>query len=188
MNDTTLGVAPGSDRNTGSKIVGIVLIIAGILAILVPFIAGIAVTAIVGWLLLIAGVAHFLFGWHSRSTGAVALQILVGVLYLLVGLYLIFHPARGLVTLTLLLASYFVAEGIIEIVIYFRLRRSHQSSWFLWDGLITLFLGILIWAHWPFSSVWVLGTLVGISLLISGLARLFFRAKPPLLAGIAGTI
>jgi uncharacterized membrane protein HdeD (DUF308 family) len=140
-----------------------------------PFFAGIAVTAVIGWLLLLAGIAHLLYCWHSRSTGSVIWPLIIAILYLFVGFYLIFHPARGLVTLTLLLASYFVIEGVIELVMYFRLRRSHRASWFLWDGIITLLLGILIWAHWPFSSVWVLGTLIGISLLISGFTRLFWR-------------
>ncbi len=187
MNGTTLGTTlkPRFERSSGSKIVGVLLIIAGLLAIFLPFIAGIAVTAVVGWLLLVAGVAHLLYAWHSRTSGAVIWQVIIGLLYLFVGLYLLFHPARGLVTLTLLLASYFVIEGIVEIVMYFSLRRAHRASWFLWDGVITLFLGLLIWAHWPFSSVWVLGTLVGISLLFSGVARLSFGASRPIL-GVPG--
>jgi len=176
MNEITPGVALAPDRTKRAMIIGTVLIIVGVLAILSPWIAGIAVTAAVGWLLLIAGGAHVFYAWHARGTGAVIWQLIVGFLYLLVGFYLIFHPSRGLVTLTLLLASYFIVEGIVEIVIYFRLRHSSRSSWFLWDGLITLLLGILIWVHWPFNSVWMLGTLVGISLLVSGLARIFFRA------------
>jgi len=184
MDQAAFGSSPHTERNKGAAIVGILLIIAGLLAIFLPFIAGIAVTALVGWLLLIAGAAHLFYGWHSRSTGAVVWQTIIGLLYWLVGLYLIFHPARGLVTLTLLLASYFVVEGIIELVMYFRLRHLHRAKWFLWDGLITLLLGILIWAHWPFSSVWVLGTLVGISLLISGFTRLFFGTGTSILGGV----
>jgi uncharacterized membrane protein HdeD (DUF308 family) len=182
VNESTLApTAPGA-KSSGRTIVGVLLIILGLLAILLPFIAGIAITAIIGWLLLFAGIVHVIYCWHSRSTGGVIWQSLIAILYLFVGFYLIFHPARGLVTSTLLLASYFVVEGVIELVLYFRLRRSHRSGWFLWDGLITLLLGILIWAHWPFSSVWVLGTLIGISLLISGLTRLF--AKPTLVSGL----
>lgn len=176
MNDSTLApLAPGT-KGGGRAIVGVLLIILGLAAILLPFIAGIAITAFVGWLLLFAGIVHLIYSWHSRSTGGVIWQLLIAFLYLFVGFYLIVHPARGLITLTLLLASYFVVEGLIALVLYFRLRRSHRAGWFLWDGLITLLLGALIWAHWPFSSVWVLGTIIGISLLISGFARLF--AKP----------
>lgn len=175
MDETTSGLASHAEKSGGRKIVGILLILAGLLAILLPFFAGIAVTAVIGWLLLLAGIAHLIYCWQSRSTGSVIWQLIIAILYLFVGFYMIFHPARGLVTLTLLLASYFVIEGILELVLYFRLRHAHRASWFLWDGIITLLLGILIWAHWPFSSVWVLGTLIGISLLISGFARLFWR-------------
>jgi uncharacterized membrane protein HdeD (DUF308 family) len=182
MNDTTLNLP--AERGRGNRFVGIILIIVGILAMIAPFLTGIAVTAVVGWLLLVAAGAHLIYSWHARGAGSIFWHVIVGLLYLAVGFYLIFHPARGLVTLTLLLACYFVAEGVIEIIIYFRMRGRERSGLFLLDGLITLFLGILIWAHWPFSSVWILGTLVGISLLISGLARLFFRANTPILGGI----
>lgn len=170
-----------------SVTVGILLILAGLIAIFLPFIAGVAATAVVGWLLLFAGGAHLLYAWSARGAGAVIFQIIIGLLYVLVAFYLIFHPARGLLTLTLLLASYFVVEGVLEIVMYFRLRRSHRAGWFLWDGLITLLLGGLIWAHWPFSSAWALGTLVGVSLLMSGFARLSFRTGRPAL-GAAATV
>lgn len=169
-----VGTRSKTDRRT--KIGGVLLIIAGVLAILAPFVAGIAVTAAVGWLLLLAAGAHLLYSWHSRSAGAVIWQLIIGILYVWVAFYLIFHPARGLATLTLLLAFYFAIEGIMEIIMYFQLRRSYRAGWFLLDGLITFFLGVLIWAHWPSSTVWVLGTVVGISLLISGIARLYFRS------------
>ncbi len=162
-----------------SHLTGIVLVVVGLLAILLPLFAGVAITAIVGWLLLLAGFAHIVFGWLARGAGAVAWQWLLGVVYLLVGFFLLLHPQRGLITLTLILASYFVVEGIIELVMYFRLRRGHRADWFLWDGLVTLFLGFMIWSRWPFSSGWALGTIVGISLLFSGITRLTFRSGRP---------
>ena len=180
MSDSTIHLHPHPRAHRTSRIVGILLILAGLFAIFLPFIAGLAVTAVVGWLLLIAGFAHLIYGWHSRTTGSILWQVLIGILYLLVGFYLIFHPARGLVTLTFLLAAYFVVEGVIELTMFFRLRRTHRAGWFLLDGLITLLLAAFIWAHWPFSSVWVLGTIVGISLLISGIARVSFGAGRPI--------
>ena len=170
------------NRTPHSTAMGVLLLVLGILAIILPLVAGIAVAAIVGWVLLLGGIAHLVYAWSARGSGAVLWQVLLGIIYVLVGLYFIFHPASGLVTLTLLLAIYFVIEGILELIAWFRVRGVHHAGWTLWNGIITLILGLLIWAHWPFSSVWALGTLVGISLILSGIARLSFRSRPVLSA------
>ena len=173
-------------RRGGSTTVGILLILGGVLAILLPFVIGVAITGLIGWLLLLAAAAHFYFAWHARTTGAAVWTSLIGLLYAVGALYLIFHPARGLLTLTLLLAIWFVMEGVFELITYFQLRSRHGVSWFLINGIITLLLGALIWAQWPFSSAWAVGTLIGISLISSGIARLQFRHGPPPLGGIPG--
>jgi uncharacterized membrane protein HdeD (DUF308 family) len=77
----------------------------------------------------------------------------------------------GVVSLTLVLAVFLFVEGVVEIALYFGIRQVPNSGWVLFDGIITLTLGILIWRQWPSSSVWVIGTLVGISLIFSGLSR-----------------
>jgi uncharacterized membrane protein HdeD (DUF308 family) len=74
-------------------------------------------------------------------------------------------------TLTLLLASLFLIEGILDIVLYVKMRPIHGSSWVLIDGIVTLLLGLMIYMQWPSSSAWAIGTLVGISLIFSGVAR-----------------
>ena len=178
-------LAPQTDKQHWGTGIGIALIVLGIVALILPLVAGVALTAILGWLLLFAAVARLVYTWSTRRTGGVVWQALVGVLYLFVAFYLILHPARALVTLTLLLAIFFVVEGIFELITYAGLRRLHRAGWFLWDGLLTLLLGILIWAQWPFSSVWALGVLVGVSLLSSGVARLTFRHGPSSLLGPA---
>ncbi len=180
----TPGASTYAKSTRSSNLVGWLLVAAGIVAILLPLLAGVAVTAIVGWLLLLAGAAHFFFAWSARSAGSVVWQILLGVLYVGVAFYLIGHPAQALVTLTLLLASYFVIEGVLELVMYARMRRSHRAGFFLWDGIVTLLLGAFIWAQWPFSSAWALGTLIGISLIGSGIARLHFRHGQPFPGGM----
>jgi uncharacterized membrane protein HdeD (DUF308 family) len=76
------------------------------------------------------------------------------------------------VTLTLVLAVFLTFEGILELVFYFQIEQRRQAGWVLFDGIVTLILGMLIWLHWPSSSIWVIGTLVGISLIFSGVARL----------------
>jgi uncharacterized membrane protein HdeD (DUF308 family) len=74
-------------------------------------------------------------------------------------------------SLTLVLASLFLIEGILDIVLFFKMRPMQGSTWVLLDGIITLFLGLMIYAQWPSSSAWAIGTLVGISMIFSGVAR-----------------
>ena len=95
----------------------------------------------------------------------------MGVAYLCFGGYVIAHPLLGVASLTLLLASLFVIEGILDIVLFVKMRPMHGSSWVLMDGIITLVLGLLIYMQWPSSSAWAIGTLVGISMIFSGVAR-----------------
>lgn len=150
----------------------VLMIVAGILAIVVPPAAGIAVAILVAWLLVFSGGAHLVFAWHTRTTGGFVWELLLGILYILVGAYLLFHPVAGLASLTLALAIYLFAEGILEFILSFRLRPMPGSNWLLFDGVITLILAVMIWRTWPSSTEWVIGTLVGISMLFSGITRL----------------
>ena len=152
--------------------VSILMILAGVLAIAVPLAAGIAVNIVVAWLLVFAGVAHLVFGWHLRGIGGALWQMLVGLLYIGVGIYLLVHPLAGLVTLTLALAIYLFAEGVLELILSFQVRPRQGWGWLLLDGIVTLILAIMIWRTWPASTEWVIGTLVGISMIFSGTTRL----------------
>jgi uncharacterized membrane protein HdeD (DUF308 family) len=98
-------------------------------------------------------------------------KLLVGIAYLCFGGYLIVHPLLGAASLTLLLASLFLIEGTLNIVLYVKTRPVHGSSWMLIDGIITLLLGVMIYMQWPSSSAWAIGTLVGVSMIFSGVAR-----------------
>jgi len=149
----------------------VLMIVAGFLAIAVPQAAGIAVNILVAWLLVFSGAAHLVFGWHTRTTGGMLWELLLGVLYIFIGAYLLFHPVAGLASLTLALAIYLFAEGVLELILSFRIRMP-GSRWLLFDGIITLILSVLIWRTWPSSTEWVIGTLVGISMLFSGISRL----------------
>ena len=98
--------------------------------------------------------------------------MLVGLAYVFFGVYLIAHPTLGVVSLTLVLASLFLIEGIFDITLFFQMRAIRGSAWVLADGILTLALGLMIYLQWPSSSKWALGTLVGVSLIISGVTRL----------------
>ncbi len=150
----------------------VLMIVAGILAIVIPPAAGIAVLVLVAWLLMLSGAFHLVFAWYTRTSGGMIWELLLGILYLFIGVYALLHPVAGLASLTLVLAIYLFVEGVLELVLGFRLRPLPGSSWLLLDGIVTLVLAILIWASWPSSSDWVVETLVGISMLFSGAARL----------------
>jgi uncharacterized membrane protein HdeD (DUF308 family) len=164
---------PGLRHAFGWSIaLAILLTLAGLIAILVPIVSGVAITLIVGWFFTMAGLLHFLFAWKTHTTSGIFWELLLGFLYLFSGLYLIIHPLFGLVSLTLFLAVYFLFKGVVQIIHFFQLQPRHGSWWLLFDGIISLILAAMIWRTWPSSSVWVLGTLVGISLLFTGFSRL----------------
>jgi uncharacterized membrane protein HdeD (DUF308 family) len=151
----------------------VVLILAGLFAMAVPPLVGIGVLLVVAWLIIVSGGVHLLLAWRTRTTGGMIWELLLGILYIAIGVDVLMHPAAGLVALTLILAIYLFVEGVLELILGFRLRPGAGSTWVMLDGVVTLFLAILIWRNWPSSSEWVIGTLVGISMLFSGISRLF---------------
>jgi uncharacterized membrane protein HdeD (DUF308 family) len=150
----------------------VLLILAGILAIVVPPAAGIGVAIVIAWLVLLGGIAHLAIAWHIRSTGGMVWELLVGLLYLAVAVYMLLWPVAGLASLTLLLAAYLFGRGILELILGFRIRHMAGSGWLYFDGVIALILGAMIGLSWPSSSEWAIGTLIGISMLFAGINRL----------------
>lgn len=155
-----------------SIMLSVLMILAGILGIILPPVAGIVATVFFGWLLVFSGLAHLVFAWHTRRTGALLWELFIGIAYLLVAAYLFLNPVAGMLSLTLGLAIYLFAESILEFLMWFRVRGTPGTGWLIVDGFITLVLAILIWRSWPTSAAWVLGTLLGINMLFSGFARL----------------
>ena len=169
MNDSTS--AAGTGR--GGMIWGVLMLICGFLAIGIPFASGIGVAIVIGWLLLISAVWHLLFGMRAGGVGGVLWQILLAIAYGAAGLMITLYPLAGLAWLTLVLAAFLLIEAVLEFVLFFNIRgRTKAAGWVLVDAIITLLLGILIWAQWPSSSGWAIGTLVGVSLIFSGISRL----------------
>jgi len=150
---------------------GILMFVCGILAISLPLASSIGIVILLAWLILFVGISHLIFAFHSHSVGGFLWQVLVALIYGAAAIYMLMNPLLGVLSLTLLLAIFLLVEGILELVLYFRIRRVRHGGWVLFDGIVTLILGILIWAHWPSSAVWVIGTLVGISLIFSGISR-----------------
>ncbi len=158
--------------STWSIIWGVLLIVFGMLAVGSPFLAAVAFSVVIAWLIIFAGVVHLIVAFHAHRADSLIWKLLVGLAYLFFGAYLITHPVLGVASLTLLLASLFLIEGILDIVLFFRMRSVRGSSWVMVDGIITLLLGLMIYVRWPSSSFWAIGILVGVSMIISGVTRL----------------
>ena len=155
-----------------SALLAVLFIIVGLMAVGEPIVAGLAVALLVGWALLLASAAHIIGAFTAGGFGRGVWQALVGLVYLVCGSYFITHPLLGLGTLTIFLALVLFAEAMFELIAYTQLRSLPGSGWRLANALITALLAILIWGHWPSSSVWAIGTLVGINLLMTGMSRL----------------
>jgi uncharacterized membrane protein HdeD (DUF308 family) len=163
----------GLRRASGATFVlSIVLIIFGVLAITLPIVSSIGVAIVIGWLVIFAGIAQLIHAFQSKGIGHIVWKVLVAVFYLAAGGSLIARPALGVAGLTLVLGIFLLAEGVTDVIAYFATRKSGTSTWMLLDGIITLALGFMIWNRWPSSSLWVIGTFVGISMVMTGTTRL----------------
>ncbi len=157
--------------STVSVLWGVLLIVFGMVAVASPFLAAVAVNALIAWLIILAGIVHLMLGFRTHGAGSMIWKILVGIAYVCFGGYLIARPVVGVASLTLVLATLFLVEGVLDIILFVKMRPMQGSNWVLLDGIVSLLLGGMIYMQWPSSSAWAIGTLVGISLIFSGVAR-----------------
>jgi uncharacterized membrane protein HdeD (DUF308 family) len=166
-------VVGGLKRASGWSIaLGIIMIVAGIIAMFAPWEAGLVITLVVGWSAIFNGAAQIVFAFRTHGGLHIALEVILGIIYIVAGIFLLMHPRSGLLALTLVLASFLLVYGVFALLLSFKFRPRRGWGWVLFDGIITILLGILIWAHWPLNSEWVVGTLFGISIFVSGITRL----------------
>ncbi len=169
-----------------SVALSVVLIVLGLIAVALPQVGGLAVALYFGWLLLLGGVALLLFAWRTHAGGVLSLQVALGLLYVLIGLFLILKPGAGLASLTLLLAGYLLMEGLLELLAAFRVRPAAGRTLLVIDGVVALVLATMIVTSWPSSAAWVVGTLVGINLIFGGISRLMVTGAVRRHAGVLG--
>lgn len=149
----------------------VVVFVCGALAIVLPVTFPVGIAALLGWLFIAAAIAHLAFGIHFGS-GTLPWHAFIAALYCLAALILLGNPLLGIVLLSLVVGVVLVAEGIIEIVFFFVLRRQRHALWILIDGIVTLALGIVACAWWPPLAPEIIPYLVGISFISSGISRL----------------
>ena len=150
----------------------ILMMLTGGMALFAPAITGVAVTLMFGWLLILSGVLHLVYAWYAERPSGAVWEILLAVFYAAIGVYLLTKPVLGLEALTLALALYLVASSAVEFVIAYELRPIAGSGWLVFDGIVTLLMAVLIASGWPASSTYAIGTIVAVSIFISGFTRL----------------
>ena len=164
------GIARGSVQWTIAF--SVLLIVLGLVALAAPLIAGVLVESVIAWLLLFGGIGHLVLAWHVRGAGAHLWEALIGLAYIAAGIFLFLHPLAGLVSLTLFLGAYLLIKGIFELIAGFSVRRIAGGNWLLLDAAVSIILAGFIWLHLPYAASWVVGTLLGVSILFSGISRL----------------
>jgi uncharacterized membrane protein HdeD (DUF308 family) len=151
---------------------GVVMVILGLLAAASPFVATLVVETFAGWLFLTGGFVGLAALFTARNAPGLVWTLIGAVLAILIGAFLVWRPFAGLITLTMALAVFFAAHGIVQIATSLEHRPVFARSWF-WtaiSGVADLILAGIILAGWPGSVAWALGLLIGINLFMSGLA------------------
>lgn len=152
--------------------IGIALIVFGLIALGSVVAATVASVWVVGIMMLVSGAVEVANAFAMKTWGKFFLWALLGLLYGLAGVFTILNPLLAAGVLTLLLGAGLVASGILRVILAFNMREGTPWGWVVLSGIITLLLGLIILAKWPVSSLWVLGTFLGIDLVFAGVSWL----------------
>ena len=160
-------------KNAGWLIaLGVLEILVGLAAIFSPLIAGVAVVITVGVVMLIVGITRIISAFMAGSFGSGVLAFLWGLLVTVAGYYFITHPALGLKSLTLFVAVALAIDGVMRVIMSFQMKPANGWGWMLFGGIVSVILAVMVFNQFPVSAVWLVGTLVGISVLFNGFTTL----------------
>lgn len=151
---------------------GVLLIIAGVLALLMPAIAALATALFLAWLLILGGAFEIAYAIHTRSHRGFGWKLCSGLLTLALGIAILVMPVAGVASLALLVGSFLLLGGIARSILAFQLRPLPRWGWVLFDGLLSIVLAFLIMLGWPESSLAFIGLLTGFSLIFTGVWRI----------------
>ena len=155
-------------------IAGALSVLAGLYALFNPFPATLVATVLAGWAFLLYAVLQVVAAFQAEGWGGRIWSILIGILAFIVGIEVLVNPLESVVTLTLMVAILFVASGVAKSIVSFQLKGGPLFWPVLISGVASLVLGLLILRHFPESSTWLLGFLLGVELLSNGIATLAF--------------
>lgn len=151
---------------------GIILLALGVLALAFPFITSIGIELTLGVLISAFGLVEVIRAFNQRRTGKIVGSLLLGGIALILGLALLFFPVSGVVALSLFLMAFFVASGLMKLFTAYQIRTAPRASWLALSGGLSLALGLILIVALPGAALWVLGILVGVDLIFSGLAQI----------------
>ncbi|VVC03692.1 Uncharacterised protein [Candidatus Burarchaeum australiense] len=151
---------------------GVLFMLFGLVMIVHPIASTFAVAMLFGLLILFCGIAQIVFAFLAKKWSGFMLALLLGLVFLVAGGVLLFSPLHGVLTLTLLLGAFMLVAGCIKIAMSQAMKAWANSGWLMFDGFLSILLGVLIIMAWPSDSVWVMGLLVGINLLFGGITYL----------------
>ena len=164
----TTGLEPLRAKSGWIAALGVVYVIAGVIALGSVVFATVVSVFIVGIMMLIAGVAEVVNAFQIKTWGKFLLWLLLGALYIFAGFVTFENPRLAAAVLTLLLGFSLLASGVMRIVLAFSMKDEMPWIWVALSGVITLLLGLIILAHWPVSGLYILGLFLGIDLIIAG--------------------
>lgn len=154
-------------------VLGVLTLILGFVSMGAPMMTGLAVTILIGSLLLVNGIMQVFHGFKVHGAGPKTLAVVVGVFTVIAGGLILARPLFALTTLTLILAIFFIIEGVFTVAMAFQAKPQQGWGWLMFNGLVSVVLGILIWRQWPVSGLWAIGVLVGIRIFMSGFGMIF---------------
>ncbi|MCL9813702.1 HdeD family acid-resistance protein [Natranaeroarchaeum aerophilus] len=154
----TLAVAGGS------------IAVLGVLAMILPLAVGVAVSYIVGGLLIVGGLVHGAHVVSAKGWMGSLWQLTLAIVSLVAGIVIVVNPIIGLLSLTLMIVAYLLVDGIVELGVSLRMERGSGRGWIAASGGLSLGLGVLLWAQFPEVAAWVVGFMIGASLFLTGLS------------------
>ncbi len=168
LNIGSTGMLVAREASKNGIAIGALLAVLGVLAMMAPLMSGIAVTVLIGILMIAAGIMQTFFAFKAESFGKGVLVFLFGGLSVVAGVIILMTPQTSLAFLAMLLAAFFLASGIIDIVLGFKTKPKEGWGWLTFSGALSVLLAVLIMAEWPSSGLWVIGFFVGLRMLVSG--------------------
>ena len=152
-----------------SAVRGVALIVLGLMAIAFPVVASIATTYVVGWVLILAGCTLLVLAWRAEKDSLLWTGF-VSAVYVLAGIVILANPLWGIASIALVLSIALMVDGVLSVLAYF--TGEHASGWVLFSGCITIVLALVLASGWLSTSLWMIGTLVGVNLVMRGVFEL----------------